>query len=435
MSSQARRTVNTLKNFQVKFAQRKSLHQLNFTSGTTTWKECLIVMWSIIKMESLQKGNWIGIFERDITNLLGVRHVFTFSAGRMALYSILKALDIGEGDEVILPGYTCVVVPAAIIYAGARPVYIDISRRDYNLDADKIEAKITDKTRAIIAQHTYGIPCNLDAIKEICDRYKLFLIEDCAHLLGTSHKGKKLGTIGDVAFFSTDHTKFISTSVGGITVTNNDLVGQKLKNIYEDSPFLNKRDILKILSQFIIVNILYHPSIYFIGKYFSQVYNRLGWTFFMDNYDEIKKPSSYPYPARMSNLQAKIGCSQVKNLRKNLQHRNNIVKMYDKMLGVSTSSDFNALLRYPLEVTNREDWIKNLSPVLEVESWFDSPAQGKRRNLWEIRYRDGECPTAEEVTRRIINLPTHLKAKPEDVRKIASLLDEKLLNGIVPKET
>jgi perosamine synthetase len=214
----------------VQLFKRRSLYQLNFTSGTTSWKECLMVILSLLRLEPIQNGKWIGIFEKKVTGLLGVRYAFTFSAGRMALYAILEALDIGDGDEVIIPGYTCVVVPAAIIYAGAKPVYVDISDEDHNIDVTKIEAKITGRTRAIIAQHTYGNPCNVGAIRQLCHRYNLALIEDCAHTLGTfTEEGNMLGTMGDAAFFSTDHTKFISTSVGGIVTTNDEAIGQKLK--------------------------------------------------------------------------------------------------------------------------------------------------------------------------------------------------------------
>jgi perosamine synthetase len=432
MNKRTRDKLRELPSLLVQLFKRRSLYQLNFTSGTTTWKECLMVLLSLLKLEPIQDGKWISVFEKRIAGLLGVKYAFSFSAGRMALYSILKAVDIGEGDEVIIQGYTCVVVPAAIIYADAKPVYVDISRKDYNIDVDKIEAKITDKTRAIIGQHTYGNPCDLEAIRKICDQHNLVLIEDCAHLLGTSYKGSKLGAMGDAAFFSTDHTKFISTSVGGIAVTNNEFIGQSLKRIYDSTPFLSKRDILRILFQFVIVNVLYHPRISSVGRLFFDAYAFLGLTFFMSNYEEIKKPDSYPFPARMSNIQAKIGISQINNLKSNTQHRNNITEMYNEILGASgNKSTSNALLRYPLEVRNREEWIKSLSSVLQVESWFDSCAQGKRHNLWEIKYEDGDCPIAEDVTKRIINLPTHLKVKPKDVHKIASRLNESLLNGII----
>jgi len=390
-----------------------------------------MVISSLLKLETIQHGKWISAFEKKVADLLGVRYAFTFSAGRVALYAILKALDIGDGNEVILPGYTCVVVPAAIIYSGAKPVYVDISAEDYNIDVTKMEAKITDRTRAIIAQHTYGNPSNVGAIRQICNRYNLVLIEDCAHTLGTFYKGSMLGTMGDVAFFSTDHTKFISTSVGGIATTNDELIGQRLQKVYDDTPFLSKRDILKILFQFIAVSVLYYPRLYFLGKHLATLYAVLGLTFFMSNYSEIKKPESYPYPARMSNIQAKIGISQINNLQKNIEHRTAIYLKYKEIFkGFKLKNTSDAPLRFVLEVSNRDEWIESLSPVLEVESWFDSCAQGKKDNLEEIEYKSGECPVAEGITNRVINFPTHLKVRPRDVDSIARNLNERLLSGI-----
>jgi dTDP-4-amino-4,6-dideoxygalactose transaminase len=424
--------LNLFRSFWAGLVKRRSLYQLNFTSGTTTWRECLMVFSSLLKLEPIQNGKWISVFERKVADLLGVRYAFTFSAGRMALYAILNALDIGDGDEVILPGYTCVVVPAAIIYAGAKPVYVDISTEDYNIDVTKIESKITGKTKAIMAQHTYGNPSNVGAIRRICDRYNLVLIEDCAHTIGTFDKGNMLGTTGDVALFSTDHTKFISTSVGGVATTNDELIGQRLKGVYDDTPFLGKRAIMRILLQFIVVNVLYDPRLYFLGKHLFTIYSVFGLTFFMDNYSEIKKPVSYPYPSRMSNIQAKIGVSQVNNLQKNIEHRKTIYLKYKTIFkGFKLKNTSDAPLRFVLEVSNRGEWIESLSPVLAMESWFDSCAQGKKGNLEEIEYKNGECPVAEGITKRVINFPTHLKVRTIDVDNIARRLNQSLLRGII----
>ncbi|MHB8104023.1 MAG: DegT/DnrJ/EryC1/StrS family aminotransferase [Dehalococcoidales bacterium] len=416
----------------VGFFQRRSFYQLNYTSGTTTLRECRMVLASLFKLEPLQNGKYISIFEKRVADLLGVKYTFSFSAGRMALYAILKAMDIKDGDEIIMPGYTCAVVPSAIIYAGAKPVYIDISARDYNIDVTKIEAKITKKTKAIIAQHTYGNPCNVAAIKEICRRHNLVLIEDCAHTMGTSYKGSMLGTLGDVAFFSTDHTKFISTSIGGIAVTNNESIGKKLQKVYENTLFLSKINIIKILLQFIVVNMCYSPRISFFGRHLFSIYRALKLDFLMANYAEIKKPAAYPYPARMSNLQAKIGISQMDNLQKNIDHRRAIYTKYQEVFNdFRLKNTTDAPLRVILEVNNPDEWVKRLSPVLAVESWFDSCFQGKKDKLEEVLYSIGECPVAESLTKRNINLPTHLKVKPADVAKIARLLNQTLIKGIM----
>ncbi|MCA1928241.1 MAG: aminotransferase class I/II-fold pyridoxal phosphate-dependent enzyme, partial [Calditerrivibrio sp.] len=159
--------------------------------------------------------------------------VFTFFKGRVALYAILKSMGIGDKDEVILPGFTCVVVPNAISYTGAIPVYVDIDIKNFNIDVDKIEEKISKNTKAIIAQHTFGIPAEMDEIKKLCKKYNLFLIEDACHCLGSKYKGEELGTIGDASFFSSQWSKPITTGLGGWAKINNDELLKKMEKEYE----------------------------------------------------------------------------------------------------------------------------------------------------------------------------------------------------------
>jgi perosamine synthetase len=127
--------------------------------------------------------------------------IFLFWKGRVGLYAILKAIDIKEGDEVVLHAFTCVVAVNPIIYLGAKPVYVDIDPLTLNIDHKKIEEKITKKSKVILAQNTFGLSANLDAIFEIANKYNLFVIEDCAHGFGGTYKGKKNGTISDASFF------------------------------------------------------------------------------------------------------------------------------------------------------------------------------------------------------------------------------------------
>ena len=110
--------------------------------------------------------------------------------GRVALYGILKALDLKEGDEIIIPSFTCVVVPNAIIYCKLKPVYVDIDSRTYNIDVSKIEEKITSRTKAILAQNTFGLSSDIDKIKEVAKKNNLFVLEDCTHGFGGSYKNK-----------------------------------------------------------------------------------------------------------------------------------------------------------------------------------------------------------------------------------------------------
>jgi dTDP-4-amino-4,6-dideoxygalactose transaminase len=127
--------------------------------------------------------------------------VFLFWKGRVALYSILKAIVVKLSDEIILPAFTCVVVVNPIIYLGTKPVYADINSRTFNIDIENIEKKITPRTKVILAQNTFGLSSDLAPIMEVARKYNLWVIEDCAHGFGGNYKGKKNGTIADAAFF------------------------------------------------------------------------------------------------------------------------------------------------------------------------------------------------------------------------------------------
>ena len=143
------------------------------------------------------------LFRREARESLGGEvDVFLFWKGRVGLYAILKALDIGPGDEVILPAFTCVVVANAVIYRGATPVYAEIDPKTYNIDPARIEERITEKTKVILAQNTFGLSADLDAIFDVAQAHDLFVIEDCAHGFGGTYKGRLNGTVADAAFFS-----------------------------------------------------------------------------------------------------------------------------------------------------------------------------------------------------------------------------------------
>ena len=146
----------------------------------------------------------------------------------MSLYVILEVLGIGPGDEIILPAFTSVVVPNAMIYRGVKPVYVDIEAVTYNIDVSKIEEKITPKTKAIYAQHTFGIVFSMEVIGGIAEKHGLYVIEDCAHALGASLNGRMAGTLGHVAYFSTDHSKVISTSSGSMITTDDLEIAAKI---------------------------------------------------------------------------------------------------------------------------------------------------------------------------------------------------------------
>lgn len=147
-------------------------------------------------------GNYVKEFEKDFSEKYSIEHVISCANGTDAIYIALKSLGVGNGDEVITVANTWISTSETITLTGARPVFVDIDPETYNIDAKKIEEKITNKTKAIVPVHLFGHPAEIDTIKELCDYYKLFLVEDCAQAHFAEYKGKKVGTFGNVGTFS-----------------------------------------------------------------------------------------------------------------------------------------------------------------------------------------------------------------------------------------
>lgn len=168
-------------------------------------------------------GRYVNDFERAMEEYLGVKHVSGCSNGTDALVLGLKACGINPGDEVITTPFTFFASAEAIASVGAIPVFVDIREEDYTINPDKIEAAITDNTKAIMPVHIFGAPCDMDKINEIAQKYNLKVIEDDAQAIGSEYKGRKAGTLGDVGCFSFYPTKNLGgAGDGGMVTANSD---------------------------------------------------------------------------------------------------------------------------------------------------------------------------------------------------------------------
>ncbi|MFT4802645.1 MAG: perosamine synthetase, partial [Flavobacteriaceae bacterium] len=178
--------------------------------------ECLDSTWIS------SKGKFVSEFENSFASYVGVKHATTVSNGTVAIHLALLALGIGEGDEVIVPTLTYISSVNTIVYTGAKPVFVDSLQETWQIDPSDVIRKITPKTKAIMAVHLYGHPCDMDALVAICKEHNLFLVEDCAEAIGTLYKGKHVGTFGDVSTFSFFGNKTITTGEGGMVITNDE---------------------------------------------------------------------------------------------------------------------------------------------------------------------------------------------------------------------
>ena len=177
------------------------------------------------------------------------QNLFLYWKGRVALYAALKSIGIKENDEIILPAFTCVVVPNAILYLKAKPVYVEIDLENFNTNFKNIEKAITKSTKVIVSQNTFGLSSQVDKIVELAKQNNLVTIEDCTHGFGGFYNGKPNGSYCDFAFYSTQWNKPFSTGLGGILQVNNEKYYQKIKQLEKEKirPSLFEKLILKSL--------------------------------------------------------------------------------------------------------------------------------------------------------------------------------------------
>lgn len=174
------------------------------------------------------KGKYLSLFENSFAEFIGVKHAAAVSNGTVALHVALLALGVGSGDEVIVPTLTYISSVNAIKYTGATPVFVDSLSDTWQMDPEDVNNKISEKTKAIMVVHLYGHPCDMDSLSSIAKKNTLFLIEDCAEAIGSKYKGETVGTFGDIAAFSFFGNKTITTGEGGMVVTNDETLHDRV---------------------------------------------------------------------------------------------------------------------------------------------------------------------------------------------------------------
>jgi len=172
-------------------------------------------------------------FERKFAAYHQAKHGIAVTNGTAALEVVLAALEVGPGDEVIVPDFTFIASASAVLATGALPVLVDVTPDTYCLDPDLVEQKITDRTRAIIAVHMGGHPADLDRLPEIARQHHVRLVEDSAHAHGTEWKGQKVGAIGDIGTFSFQASKLMTAGEGGIIITNDDELERRARSVHD----------------------------------------------------------------------------------------------------------------------------------------------------------------------------------------------------------
>ncbi|HDM31989.1 MAG TPA: DegT/DnrJ/EryC1/StrS family aminotransferase, partial [bacterium] len=184
-------------------------------------KDCFKKRW-------ITGGSKLKSFQEKIAKICKVKYAIGVCNGTQALYVALKALGVGSGDEVIVPDFTFIACSNAVIWTGAKPVFVDVDKRTFNIDPKEIKKAITKKTKAIMPVHIYGQPAEMDEIIKIAKKHNLYVIEDAAEALGAKYKGKPVGSFGHVACLSFYADKVITTGEGGMVLTNDPQIAKRV---------------------------------------------------------------------------------------------------------------------------------------------------------------------------------------------------------------
>jgi len=338
------------------------------------------------------EGPFVKRLEKEFAARVGRRHGVAVANGSVALDLALKILGIGPGDEVILPSFTIISCAAAIVRAGAVPVVVDCDVKHWNMDVSQIEARITPRTKAVMAVHIYGLCVDMDALLAITKPRGIVIIEDAAEAHGQSVRSKPCGSFGDISVFSFYPNKHVTTGEGGMVLVDNDKLAARCESLR---------------------NLCFQPEKRF-------VHEELGWNF------------------RMSNLQAAVGCAQLERLDEFTGIKRAMGKRYDALL-----ADVKGIERPLSSVAWAENiyWVYGL--LLKDEIPFNAEEAIKRLAqlgvqcrpfFWPMHeqpvfkkmglFKDERLPNAARLARRGFYIPSGMALTEKQTKQVAKAVKE-----------
>jgi perosamine synthetase len=343
--------------------------------------ECLKTRWVS------SQGAFVGQFERAFAGYCGVKHGVATANGTAALHLALACLDVGPGDEVIVPTLSFIGTANPVRYCGATPVFVDSLPDTWNLDPAAVEKAVTGKTRAIIAVHLYGHPAHMDELRTIAGRHGLHLIEDACEAHGSEYRGAKAGSLGTIGCFSFYGNKIITTGEGGMLITDSDAIAGKAR-LLRDHAMSAKR------------------------KYW---HTQIGYNY------------------RMTNLQAALGVAQMERIERVLLRKRRHARLYGSLLrevpGVTVPRESPwAKHVYWLYTVLIEDRYKlsrnNLMEALALRGIETRPTFYPITRMPPYRNGNDKFVVAERVSKRGLSLPSFPLLKEDQIRRICAIIGE-----------
>jgi perosamine synthetase len=346
--------------------------------------ECLRSTWIS------SNGPFIHKFEASVASVTDTRHAIATCNGTVALHLALTGLGVGPGDEVIVPSLTFVATANAVLYCGATPVFADSERDTWCLSVPSVARLLSPRTRAIIPVHLYGHPCDMGPLLELARRKGLWVIEDCAEALGATYEGRPIGSFGTASTFSFYGNKLVTTGEGGMVVTNDDRLAERLRLLRGQGMDPQRR--------------YWHPIVGF-------------------NY-------------RMTNIAAALGLAQMERIDRLLHDRKQIAAWYNEHLGNLS------VLVLPVEAAGAASAFWMYSILTPNNAWRDALMADLAKKGIETRpffspvhefpmYRgcrnDNNCPTARDLSYRGLSLPTSSYLQKQDIDVITRELRDLLV--------
>ena len=344
----------------------------------------------------------------------------------MCFFAVMKAIGIKKNDEVILNGSTCAVMVNAVLRIGATPIFSDISPISFGSCSDGIKKVLTSKTKLIVAQHSFGIPCEINKIQKIAKSKNIFLLEDCALSIGSEFMNKKIGTFSNASIFSTDRSKPINSMIGGLVYTSNKQLHNTIKKIQNKSENLSKKKQNLIWNEFIIERRFFNPKGIKIYNLINSFRNFMKNLFFQKQSPFLNEDSgvsiskSYPYPSKLPKFIAEIGILAIDNWKSELEIYKKNLNIYLNFFKKSKYSQYISKVyydknlkiipsRFVFSIPDGESFRKKLNRYVDTSwTWFLYPIVDTKIHLSKFGYKNGSCPISESISKGMINLPTNL---------------------------
>ncbi|MGP8321313.1 MAG: DegT/DnrJ/EryC1/StrS aminotransferase family protein [Methanosarcinaceae archaeon] len=379
---------------------------------------------SAVASITIGNGSKISAFEREFSEYIGCKDVLLTYSGRTALYLLLKSYGLKKGDEVIMPSYTCETVARLILDMGYNLGFADVDKSTYNMSVDDLSERISDNTKAVIAIHMFGNPCDLGGIIEVAGDHNAVVIEDSAQTIGAEYNHKKTGTICDSGFFSFGTAKPMTTINGGIIVSKDKEIMKRVKTIAEGFGPSNQQR-LKILAKLAAYSFIKNPILY--APIYKFILNRritrrcaLG----------IESIDLGGFEYAYTDMQAAVGMAQLSKLDwmndDRIANADHLMKRLNDM-GIIHLPEIldNAkpiFLRLPIRIEGtgvemRDELIQRMQ-----KSGIDTPVAYPNVLPRFFNLSTGEYPNTEELVDKTITLPVHPLVKDVDIERMFSII-------------